>query len=274
MTAHDMTSHDRALAKAASEAADMRLGWLMGVRRLAADGYADDARTNIAAFGGDDPGLPEVLEQFDDAFAEFSDRDEMVIGRDPFASAHAAWVWLCRLCRDPEAALVRPAVLLNLFDITEAKLREVRVRMQKERVRFLAEPVVETPRAKGVTVNGKRIGRRKKTERTLPQIVLLALLDWHGWDNGTVTNDKPTTDRKLAAHVKAKSRDGLTISENALGRFLKGQAEGRHSGLAIYKRACNEGTIGALLARWLNEPSQRRKLLAHDGATEDPDPAD
>lgn len=219
----------------------------------------------IRAFAEDAAPLRVWFEQHEAAFTAVGDKVMLmpVKGMEAHApSAFAAYFRVAEMCHNYAAnpGRIKPARFLELAGITLGKVDEIRCGMDRERVKVLGE--MGKAAAKGVSPNGKRIGKRPKTERDSDEIVLMALVDWHGYENGAVKNYEQATNRGLADHINKKSRNAkATISGNALTRFLKRKSEGQCSGREIYKRACGQDTIGPLLARWLREPLGRNAEL-------------
>ena len=104
----------------------------------------------------------------------------------------------------------------------------------------------------------RKTGRPKKNEKDSATKVIAALSKWHEYDNGSVINPEPATNRGLA-----KEYDGL--AQNALTRFLKDRG-----GCKKYKSACHDGSIRALLALWRGElPNRHLRLRSHESGRDD-----
>jgi hypothetical protein len=109
-----------------------------------------------------------------------------------------------------------------------------------------------------------RTGRPKKTEKDSATKVIAALSKHHGYENGSVTNYAPATNRGLAGQYR--------LGGNALSRFLKERFPKEAKPHKKYEAACRDGSLGALLMFWNRElPSCLPDLLPHDRAHEDED---
>jgi hypothetical protein len=97
----------------------------------------------------------------------------------------------------------------------------------------------------------RKIGRPKRTEKDSATKVISGLTAHHGYENGSVTNDQPATNRSLA-----KKYD---VGPNALTRFLESCG-----GYKRYKTACMNGTIRRLLAQWNRELPDRHSEVRDD----------
>jgi hypothetical protein len=112
----------------------------------------------------------------------------------------------------------------------------------------------------------RKTGRRTTTEKPADTETLAWLCKWHGYDESSVTNDEPATNRKLHKFVSERLRRGERgIAPNALSRFLA-----KRGGIKNYKVKCCNGTIGTLLSLWLGDaPNRLAGLLAHESGRED-----
>jgi hypothetical protein len=118
----------------------------------------------------------------------------------------------------------------------------------------------EMSRAKVVTLLQKAVstrrGRPKKTEKDSDAKVVSALNVHHGYENGSVTNPEPATNRGLA--------EMADLSNNALTRFLKARYPGESDPFKKYRVACRDRSIGTLLALWNRELPARLADLYKD----------
>jgi hypothetical protein len=77
---------------------------------------------------------------------------------------------------------------------------------------------------------------------------LAALTAWHGYDNGSVINREPATNRGLAEKYE--------LTENALCKFLKTKGLDAKR----YAALCARGELGARLMLWNGELPSRLRL--------------
>lgn len=116
----------------------------------------------------------------------------------------------------------------------------------------------------------KRTGRPRKDEKDSATKVIAALTKHHGYENGSVTNFEPATNRGIAHEYG--------LSQNALSRFLNeklGKGNPKSGGHKGYIAACNRDArigIGALLTLWQGEvPERLAELLPHESGRDDED---
>jgi len=93
--------------------------------------------------------------------------------------------------------------------------------------------------------NSRRVGRPTNTEKDSTTRVLAALTVHHSYENGSVTQFAPATNRGLAEQFE--------LSPNALSRFLRSRFPHEPKPHKKYAAACRNGTIGSLLMRWNRE---------------------
>jgi hypothetical protein len=102
----------------------------------------------------------------------------------------------------------------------------------------------------------RRSGRPRTTEKDSATKVIGALNRHHGYDNGSVTNLTPATNRGL--------QKAYGLSSNALSRFLKDRFRNETEPTARYKAACRVAAkLGALLKLW-NRDFPGHNALLHD----------
>jgi hypothetical protein len=131
-------------------------------------------------------------------------------------------------------------------------------RIRRERAKLLQAEGIGSPEARnGGRPAKRRIGRPKKTEKDSATKVIAVLSKWHGYEDGSVTNLEPATNRGLA--------DGkFGLSANALTRFLANRG-----GYKRYASACHQRSVGSLLMLWRGElPDRHARLLPHESGRE------
>lgn len=125
----------------------------------------------------------------------------------------------------------------------------------KDELRAMCDAVEPKKRGPG--------GRTPNHEKSSDDHVLTALCLWHGFDNGSVNNEKPATGPALARLVKPKPHEKgkKQLQDNALFRFLNHPGKKR-GGFTAYRAACRSGRIGSKLAQWRAEFVPPRRKVA------------
>lgn len=152
-------------------------------------------------------------------------------------SAHHAVFFICGKLVFARALFGQAGLDLEL--VPRSNTTQLRTRFLRERVRVL-DTLKRGQHPLLAHVRPKPKGRPGKDEKGSDAKVIAALSRWHGYDNGSVTNHEPASNRGLA--------DKCKLSQNALSRFLK-----KYGGDKRYKVACRNGGIGQLLMLWRGE---------------------
>jgi hypothetical protein len=95
------------------------------------------------------------------------------------------------------------------------------------------------------TTGAKKTGRPKATEKSSATKVLAALVKWHGYEAGSISNDEPAS---VAELKRLSGTSDATVSRALLHLFSVKKA-----GYRVYEVACRSRRLGAILMKLLGE---------------------